>query len=222
MVTHNALLIRLLAWVSPAFPIGSYAYSYGLEYAIAQGDVKDRETLCDWIASLLGHGSIQLELVSARAAFRADTYKDLCAVAQMGCAMASSRERFEETVQQGEAFLRAVRVWGFGAELLEEPHLRWPLAVAYGAVFRQAGMDEEMLVLAYVQGVVNILISVAVRLVPLGQTDGLRALAAMEVSMTEAVQMSATHSLEEAGSFSPRADLAAMQHETLEMRLFRT
>ncbi|NHN88065.1 urease accessory protein UreF [Acetobacter conturbans] len=215
-------LTRLLSWLSPAFPTGGFAYSHGLEWAIECGDVTSVATLVDWIGDLLSHGSLHTDLILLRAAWRAETPDAMRSVAQEACALASSRERFEETVKQGEAFLRAVKVWDCLPASVTTLDIRWPLPVMYGVSLKAAGFDEDMAALGCAHVAVSALVSAAVRLIPLGQTDGLRTLAALEAQMADVVTITKSLSLEDAGGLCFRSDLAAMHHETQETRLFRT
>ncbi|BCI66890.1 urease accessory protein UreF [Acetobacter aceti] len=215
-------LTRLLSWLSPAFPTGGFAYSHGLEWAIECGDVTDVQTLVGWISSLLAHGSLHTDMILLRAAWRAETLDEMRAVAQEGCALASSRERFEETVKQGNAFLRAVKIWDCLPPAVTTLTAQWPLPVMYGVALKAAGFDEDVAALGCAHISVSALVSAAVRLIPLGQTDGLRALAALEERMAATVATTKSLTLEDAGGLCFRSDLAAMHHETQETRLFRT
>ncbi|GBQ23662.1 urease accessory protein UreF [Acetobacter estunensis NRIC 0472] len=215
--------LRLLSWVSPAFPTGGYAYSHGLEWAVEQGDVRDVDTLIAWVSALLRHGSIGNDLIFLRVAWEAA--HDMAAlrhIADFACACASSRERYEETVYQGEAFLKASAVWDVVPTKAELVGVRWPLPVVQGLVFRRGMVACKQALLSGGYAAVAALVSAAVRLVPLGQTDGLRALARLEDVLLEAAQDALTRTLEDVGSACFRSDLAAMHHETQETRLFRT
>ena len=212
MITDFGLL-RLLGWLSPAFPTGAYAYSHGLEWAVEAGDITDATTLTAWLDDLLSRGTLRNDAILLRQAWRTpDTLADLATYA---AATASSRERSEETLAQGAAFGRAVAVWH-----CVEPGL--PLPVAIGASLRRAGTDETTTCLAYLQAASASLISAGVRLVPLGQTAGLRTQAALERSIIGTVRNTATATLDDIGGCCVRADIAAMRHETQATRLFRT
>ncbi|WP_010511541.1 urease accessory protein UreF [Komagataeibacter europaeus] len=215
--------LRLLSWVSPAFPTGGYAYSHGLEWAIERGAVRDVDTLCAWIGTLLRHGSMGNDLIILHAAWNAgedDEY--LRDIARFACACASSRERYEETVYQGEAFLRAAGVWDVVPSQAALAGVRWPLPVAQGLVFRRGGVACGQAVLSGGYAAVAALVSAAVRLVPLGQTDGLRALSRLEPVLAEVTRHARNQTLEDVGGACFGSDLAAMHHETQETRLFRT
>lgn len=215
--------LRLLSWVSPAFPTGGYAYSHGLEWAVEAGDIRDVGSLCDWMTLLLGHGGPGNDLIILQAAWdHADDMRTVREIAAFACACASSRERFDETVYQGEAFLKAASVWDVSPGREELAGRRWPLPVAQGMVFRRGGVDRERAALSGGYTTLAALVSAAVRLVPLGQTDGLRALAHMEPVLLSAVRAAAEQTLDDVGGACFRSDLAAMHHETQTTRLFRT
>lgn len=215
--------LRLLSWVSPAFPTGGYAYSHGLEWAVECGAVRDVETLCAWTAALLRHGSLGNDLIILHAAWVAGTDDgQLRDIARFACACASSRERYEETVQQGEAFLRAAAVWDVVPPRAVLAGTRWPLPVAQGLVFRRGGVPCGQAVLSGGYAAVAALVSAAVRLVPLGQTDGLRALSRLEAVVATVARDARAQTLEDVGGACFGSDLAAMHHETQETRLFRT
>ena len=215
--------LRLLSWVSPAFPTGGYAYSHGLEWVVEQGGVRDVATLCDWVETLLAHGSLGNDLIILHTAWDAgnDTQK-LKEIAAFACAAAASRERYEESVYQGEAFLKAAEVWHVTPSADEIKQARWPLPVVQGMVFRRGGIGKAQAVLSGGYVAVAALVSAAVRLIPLGQTDGLRALAQLEPALQAAASTAHGLGLCDVGSACFLADLAAMHHETQTTRLFRT
>lgn len=217
-------LQRLLTWLSPAFPTGGFAYSHGLEWAVEASDITDRAQLADWLSDLIAHGSLWSDLVLMRHACRTGDAAGLHELSAFACACAASRERQEEMLAQGAAFRRAIAVW----HEMPEPLVRgdgeacWPLPVALGAAFRAEGLDEDTACLAALHASVAALVSAAVRLVPLGQTDGLRVVASLEALMLHTVQRSRTATLEQVGGVCLRSDIAAMRHETQQTRLFRT
>lgn len=211
----QAELLRLLAWLSPAFPTGAYAYSHGLEQAIEDGDIADGETLRNWLTDVLHHGSGRNDVILLRHAHRVGT--DLIALNDLAIALAASRERRIETLDQGTAFIAAAAPW-------RTPRLpdRVAYPVAVGAVAGHHGIDEDTTAPAYLQAFAANLISAAVRLVPLGQTAGLRVLAALEPAILEVATATRTATLDDLGGCAFRSDIAAMRHETQYTRLFRS
>jgi urease accessory protein len=217
-MTDSAATPRLLTWLSPAFPTGAFAYSHGLEWAVETHDIHDGETLRDWLFAIISHGSGRTDLILLRHAHRSandpDTLRDIAALA---LATASCRERRDEALAQGKAFLRAASGWGVPA-LPEDT----PYAVAVGAMTGLHGIDEDAAASAYLQTFASNLISAAVRLVPLGQTTGLRTLVALEPAILETAAATRTATFDDLGGCAFRSDLAAMRHETQYTRLFRS
>jgi urease accessory protein len=211
-------LLRLLAWLSPAFPTGAYAYSHGLEWAVECGDIADGETLRDWLTDVLAHGSGRNDAIVLRHAHRAsrDSHA-LAEVADLAAAIAPSRERRSETLDQGAAFIAAVAAW-------HPPNLpaRMPYPVAVGALAGWHDIEEDTTAAAYLQAFATNLISAAVRLVPLGQSTGLTVLAALEPVVLAVAEATRSTTLEDLGGCAFRSDLAAMRHETQYTRLFRS
>ncbi len=207
-------LMRLLAWLSPSFPTGAYAYSHGLEWAVECGDIVDEATLGDWVSDLLAHGSGRNDAILLRHAHRGG---DLVQLNELAVAIASSRERRVEALDQGTAFIAAAAAW-HPPELPER--VAYPVAV--GALAAQHGVDEDATTAAYLQAFITNLISAAVRLVPLGQSAGLRVLAGLEQGILTLVNETRTATLDDIGGCAFRADIAAMRHETQYTRLFRS
>jgi urease accessory protein len=216
--TRHATLLRLLAWLSPSFPTGAYAYSHGIEWAVECGAITDGDTLREWLADILSHGSGRNDAILLRHAHRAAAdAAALHELADLAAAIASSRERRMETQDQGTAFIAAAAAW-------QPPEL--PASVAYpvavGALAGSHRIDEDATAAAYLQAFAANLISAAVRLVPLGQSAGLRVLAALEPVILRVAEASRTATLDDLGGCAFRSDLAAMHHETQYTRLFRS
>ncbi len=218
IMTDAPGLMRLLTWLSPAFPTGAFAYSHGLEWAVETHDIRDGETLRVWLEAVIAFGSARTDTVLLRHAHRAAddpaALRDLAALAR---ATAAGRERHDEALDQGRAFLRAAAEWGV-PDLPEDT----PYAIAVGAMAGAHGIDEAASAGAYLQTFTSNLISAAVRLVPLGQTTGLRTLAALEPLILRTVAATAHDTLDDLGGCAFRSDLAAMRHETQYTRLFRS
>ena len=215
---QHATLLRLLAWLSPSFPTGAYAYSHGLEWAVEHGDIPDGNALREWLADILIHGSGRNDAILLRHAHRtADNAAALRDLADLAAAIAPSRERRMETLDQGTAFIAAAAAWH--PPLLPE-RVAYPVAV--GALAGSHHIDEDAATAAYLQAFASNLISAAVRLVPLGQSAGLRVLAALEPIILRVAISTCTATLDDLGGCAFRSDLAAMQHETQYTRLFRS
>jgi urease accessory protein len=214
-MAEGAALLSLMTWLSPAFPTGGFAYSHGLEWSVEAGDITGEAALHDWILDLLWHGSLWNDVLVLRAAHRAPD--DLDELAALALSLGGTAERRLEAVAQGAAFLLAASVWGTPAG---DAALTYPLAV--GAVAALGGVAEQDTALAFLHAATANLISAGIRLIPLGQTAGLRVQAALAPALLAVAAASATAGLDELGGAAWRSDIAAMRHETQTTRLFRT
>ena len=210
-------LPKLLTWLSPAFPVGAFAYSHGLEWAIQAGDVHDEATLAEWLEDVLAHGAGRTDAILLRHAYRARVEAELAAIAELAEAAQPCRERRTEALGQGAAFVLASAVWG--GTRRETPV---PYPVAFGALARAHDIPEDPATLGFLHAFAANLISAAVRLIPLGQTAGLRVLAGLEPIIEAIAAGTAPAGLDEIGGSCFRSDIAAMRHETQYTRLFRS
>jgi urease accessory protein len=217
-----------MAWLSPAYPIGAFSYSGGLEWAVEAGDVKDAETLRRWLAVMLGEGSGFCDAVFFVHAYRTSAAKDgaaLRVVAELAAAFVPSKERLLETTAQGRAFVDATRAaWPCAALDELESMRQGPVAlpVAVGVTCAGHGIPCEPALQAFLQALTANWISAGVRLIPLGQTDGQRVLAALEPDVAAVARRALATPLDDIGSCTFRADIASMRHETQYTRLFRS
>jgi urease accessory protein len=225
---ESAALYRLMAWLSPAFPVGAFSYSGGIEWAVEAGDIKDGETLQGWLAAMIGEGSGFCDavfFVHAHRAIEANDDVALRAAAELAAAFVASKERLLETTAQGRAFLDATgAAWPCPA--LARLQAAWPgpvaLPVAVGTTCAGHDIACEPALFCFLQALAANWISAGVRLIPLGQTDGQRVLAALEPTVAAAAARARATALDEAGGCAFRADLAIMRHETQYTRLFRS
>ena len=219
--TSPAALVRLLTWLSPAFPVGSFSYSGGLEQAVGDGDVDDAETLRDWLRSLLAHGNLWNDAVLFAEAHRAaGDAERLVEAATLAEALSGSAERHRETMLQGEAFLAAACNWPHPVLEVLGAGAAYPVAV--GAVSGGHGIASEAALAAYLHAVVSNLVSVAIRCGVVGQRDGVATLAGLEARIVQLAAVASASTLADLGSAAIRADIASLRHETLPTRLFRS
>lgn len=214
MKAESSQLLLLLNWMSPTFPIGSFAYSHGLEQTIADGRCRSAAAVKEWIADLLERGSGWNDAVLFALCFSTD----IDALNDVALALCSSAERHLETTQLGRAFAIAAAVWTGAAK--PERTIAYPIAA--GSACKSFGLPLETALIAYLQGYGAALVSVAVRLVPLGQTQGLEVLRALSPVIAGVADRAGNATLDDLGTCCLAADIAAMQHETLEPRIFRT
>jgi urease accessory protein len=216
-----------MIWLSPAYPVGGFSYSHGLEWTVEAGKVRDATTLGDWIEDILRYGmgwSDAILLAQTWRAVAAGDDRRLAEVAELAAAFAPSAERRLETLAQGAAFLAATQaVWP--APVLERlaaaaVDIAYPVAVAACAAAH--GLPLAPTAQAYLQAFAANLVSAGVRLIPLGQTDGLRVLARLEPLIPPLVTGALGASLDDIGGAAAMADIASMRHETQYTRLFRS
>jgi urease accessory protein len=219
-------LLNLLTLLSPAFPVGSFSYSQGLEWLIDSGSIRTAASLNVWLIDVLEVGSGWNDAVLLTEAHRAGTAQDdrrLRDVAELADALAPSAERHLETVAQGSAFLSATSVaWPCRSAniLADTGAAAYPVAV--GAVAAGHGIPLEQVLLAYLNIAGSNLVSVGVRLVPLGQSAGLAILAGLHPLIQATARRALASSLDGLGAATIRADIASMRHEEQHSRIFRT
>lgn len=220
--------LPLMVWLSPAFPVGGFAYSHGLEWAFESGDLVDAAGLEDWLAALVAHGSLRNDLVlfaNAWRAARADDEAGLAGIAELALALANSAERRLETVTQGNAFAAAIAAsWPNPASAALRRawpgDLTYPVAVAAAAAGHDLPLAAalEAFALAFLAN----LVSASVRLGIVGQTDGQKLIARLAPALRAAAAEAEPAGLDDLGGCAFRSDLAALRHETQYSRLFRS
>ena len=224
----SAALYRLMAWLSPAYPVGAFSYSSGIEWAVEAGDIIDAETLRGWLAVMIGQGGGFCDAAFFAHAHRAAAVEDdamLRAVAELAAAFAPTRERHLESTAQGNAFVEATRA-AWGCDAIERLRNIWdgpvayPVAVAVATAGHSIALESAMA--AYLQALAANWVSAGVRLIPLGQSDGQRVLAALEPVVAATARRALVVKLDDIGSSAFRADLASARHETQYTRLFRS
>jgi urease accessory protein len=221
-------LYRLVAWLSPGYPVGAFAYSGGLEWAVEAGDVLDCDTLCSWLEVLLGEGAGFCDAVLFVHAHSAAAARDevaLRAAAELAATLASSKERFLETTVQGRAFVEVTQA-AWPCPALDALLRIWDGPVAYPVAVGVAGAGHGIAaapaLAAFLQSLAANLVSAGVRLIPLGQTDGQRLLSSLEPILAGTARRALACPLDAIGSAAFRADLASMLHENQYTRLFRS
>lgn len=219
--------LPLLLWLSPAFPVGSFAYSHGLEWAVEAGDVVDAATLEAWLGDLLKFGAPRSDAVLFACAFGAAQSSDwtqLNEINALAVALAGSAERRLETCAQGGAFLSAMRAAWACPALSRLPAGGEPVAypVAVGAAAAGHGLKLDPSLQAFVLSLFANLVSAAVRLGAIGQTDGQKTLAGLLRDVRRLALEAAGAGLGDLGACAFRSDIAAIRHETQYSRLFRS
>jgi urease accessory protein len=209
-------VLTLAQWLSPSFPVGAFAYSHGLETAIQSGTITSARDLQDWLADVLNHGNGRNDCILLRAAHACTSEVALDEINQTAVAVSASSERVLETQLQGNAFSQTTAaIWGGDATTLCYP-------VAVGNAAAHMALDADLTAALYLHAFASNLVSAAVRAVPLGQTDGQRVLAALIPMCDQIAKDTQGTTLNDLSSTAFLSDIAAMQHETLQPRIFRS
>ena len=217
MVTATEEQILILAqWFSPSYPVGAFAYSHGLEWAIGQGEVDGSETLREWITEVVKHGAGRCDALFLAAAYRAANETALLEIDGMCRSFAPSAERLKETDLQGAAFCAVTSaVWPFDLSGLTYP-------VSVGCAARLASLPPILTAKMFLQAFVGNLVGVGMRIVPIGQTEGQRLIRHLMPLCQEIAEATQAGDLDDLSSTAFLADIASMKHETQYSRVFRT
>jgi len=217
----NASLLRLMAWLSPAFPVGGFSYSHGLERAVHDNLIASRDALAAWLTALAEIGSGWNDAVLfAESWRRAAADGDLGEVAALAEALAGSRERHMETMLQGQAFLAAAAAWPH--PVFERLPAECPYCVAVGAISGAHGVALEDALAAWLQAFCTNLVQAAIRLGVIGQSAATGIIAGFEPIALSVGARAAESTLDDLGSAALTSDIMAMRHETQHSRLFRS
>jgi len=223
--------LRLQAWLSPAFPTGSYSYSHGLEWAVEAGSVHDRPSLVDWLSADLRYGSGRNEAIFFREAWTCAVLDDrsgLLEIAELAAVFRGTSEFALESAQQASACRSTLsQVWPDFlldeiAQTLADRCIPLALAVVLGVRCAKQEVPMVLALPAFLQSYIANLVTAGVRLIPLGQTDGQAAIAALEDTVLATSADAATATIHDLGSAAFMVDLGSMAHETQYTRLFRS
>ncbi|SLN29429.1 Urease accessory protein UreF [Aquimixticola soesokkakensis] len=209
----NSDLLTLTQWLSPAFPLGSFAYSHALELAISDGSVGDGAQLARWLEDTLRFGAGRMDAGLLVMVLRGAKVDD---IADLARALAPTRERWEETFAQGTAFARTVS--SMGGEAI--PAMALPVAV--GVAARRLSLETRDVAALYLHSFTANLVSAAVRFVPLGQTEGQRVLSGLHDVIGAVASGALGATADTLTSAALAADVTAARHEEMPVRIFKT
>ena len=223
--------LRLQSWLSPAFPTGSYSYSHALEWAVEAGYVDGRESLVDWLDADLRYGSGSNEAIFFAEAWRCAAENNqarLLEIADLASVFRATAEFALELAQQGSACLTTLsHVWPdpllvWLAETLRQRQAQPAMAVVLGICSARQGLPLSLSLPAFLQSYTANFVTAGVRLIPIGQTDGQLAIAALEDAALRVSEDAERMTIDHLGSAGFMVDLASMAHETQYTRLFRS
>lgn len=242
----GAAQLRLMAFLSPAFPVGGFSYSHGLERAAHDGLLPEAESLREWLSDLIAFGSGWNDAVlfaeahrlnfpsppdrgkggSAQRAEAGDgdlpleTLSSENDLAHLAEALAGSEERHRESMLQGAAFIAAARAWPH--PVLDRLPEDCAYSVAAGAILGAHGVPLETALAAWLQAFSMNLVQAAIRLGVTGQQGAMAVVAALEPAILAAARRARTATLDDLGSAALISEIVAMKHETQVSRLFRS
>jgi urease accessory protein len=225
--------LRLLQLVSPALPVGGFSYSEGLEWLVQAGRIVDGSDLLRWLEAELRRGALCLEVAALALLqqglqrWRAGAGDGALAARDLDGWLLAQREAPELRAQQrqmGASLLQLLADLGWP---LPEPELgavpsplAWPAAFAWAGLCLEIGAPE--LEEAYLYGWTANQISAAVRLVPLGATEGQRLQLQLAPLIAERAAALAAADPHQLWSGGVGAGLAQLRHAELYSRLFRS
>jgi urease accessory protein len=219
--TPDAIQGALFAWFSPAFPTGGFAYSHGIETAVAEGRIDGERGLAKWLEDILEYGAGWSDAVILSLAHRSRDQIALLGIAELAAALAPSRERLAETLGQGEAFMLAVRAGWPDVAPAALPH-RIAYPVAAGAASAGIGAPAATVLIAYLTGFTANLIAAGVRLGLCGQSGGVRILSSLGPLIAALAARAGDADEDDLGGCAMASDIATMRHEIQHSRLFLT
>ena len=214
MHMHTDLkFMTVMQWMSPAFPVGAFAYSHGLEWAIDKDHVSNGEKLQKWITDLLEYGSLRTDAIFISLILRGH---DVRKMNELSMALCPAGERLLETKLQGSAFAKVIEdVWQ-----QDIGELSLPIAVALAA--KNQSIEQDLILPAYLHAFCSNLISAAIRLIPIGQTEGQRIMLELYTTISDLVQTASESEIDDLNSACFFSDVSAMEHEYLQPRIFKT
>ena len=223
MFSQQKSQLRLWQLISPTLPIGSFAYSQGLEYAVESGWVDSEEKTAEWIKGQIRNTLSTLDIPVMRRLYDAWQSEDKDKVLywnQWLLAARESKELYDEDVQLGQSLNRVLK--GLDIKLPFDDDIEW----TYAAMFSYASVKWEI---PFTDSATGLLwawsenqVAAAVKLVPLGQTSGQNILAEVLEEIPAAIEATKNFSDDEIGVLAPGLGIASALHETQYSRLFRS
>ena len=214
-ISINPKTHKVMAWLSPSFPLGAFAYSHGLEFEISEGYVSTSKELYEWLKDILRFGSVWNDLVLFCNSYKTDV-NSLNELSDIAKAFAQSKERYYETIEMGNAFSKII-------SSIEGVYLKgMPLPIIMGYIAKIENVSLSYILPLYAHSFISNLISVSIRLLPLGQTDAQKLLFSLFPIIDDVAKEALKSNIGDMRNKCVLADLASMKHETLKVRLFKS
>lgn len=224
-MTEPLALLRLMHLISPTLPIGSFTYSQGIEWAVEAGWIKDANSLQAWLASQLDGSITQLELPLLKRLYLAWQADDLMAVDSWIAISNASRETSElllEEKNRGRALTDLLIALELPQAAVHKPLLSQSQVAAFALASCYWQISLEQAAYGYAWSWLENLVLSAVKIIPLGQTQGQRVLYQMTPLLLAAIDQGLNLADEELGATLPALAIASSRHETQYTRLFRS
>lgn len=201
----------LQIWFSSSFPVGSYAYSHGLEALIDDDKIKNRDDVREYLEALLFYGSLRNDYIFLKSVYLGEEINDLI------LASASSKERHTEMIDMGNSFRKIMKdSW----ELVLEENTSFVYCISKAALYFDIKFDD--LIKFYLQSYISNLINVCVKHIPMSQKDG----QILNVNFIDQIQKFLDQSyqltLKDIGTSFFIGDIFAIKHENLDSRIYLT
>ena len=201
----------LQIWFSSSFPIGSYAYSHGLEALIDDDKIKNRDDVREYLEALLFYGSLRNDYIFLKSVYMGEEINDLI------LASATSKERHTEMIDMGNSFRKIMKdSW----ELVLEENTSFVYCISKAALHFNIKFDD--LIKFYLQSYISNLINVCVKHIPMSQKDG----QILNVNFIDQIQKfletSDQLTLKDIGTSFFIGDIFAIKHENLNSRIYLT
>ncbi|HVO95083.1 MAG TPA: urease accessory UreF family protein [Terriglobales bacterium] len=221
-------LVRLLQLVSPTLPVGAYSYSQGLESAVDAGVVRAVADAESWIGDMLEYAVVRMEaplLLRLIDYWSARSYTDVVRWNDLFLASRETAELRAETIQMGYSLKRLLmemegRDEETRAPLTRMEEMAFPTAFAFAAARWQ--IPAQPALVAYLWAWLENQVMAAIKIVPLGQTDGQRILLKIGERLPAIAELAATIHDDDLGTFAPHLAILSSRHETQYSRLFRS
>lgn len=223
--TNPDALLAALHLASPALPVGGFAYSQGLEQAVEDGWVTDRDSAFIWIRDAMVLGLARQELPLWLQCHRATLQCDWQGLREANDRLLALRETSEfrlESIQMGHSMAKLFGQWPGGAALQSLGEMTWGYPAAYAALAAVSGVGERMALTAYLWAWVENQALAAVKIVPLGQIDGQVLLHRLKDEIGRAVTVAESLGPDETGTATFGLAIASCRHESQYSRLFRS
>ena len=201
----------LQIWFSSSFPIGSFAYSHGLEAMIDNKYIKDEKDILKCIDVLTNHGTLKNDFIYIKETYEGYELNDIV------LANAASKERYFETISLGKSFSKILKeTWSFDLE----PNLSYPICIGKAGLHFKIPFDK--LITFYFQSFISNLINICVKHIPLGQKVGQDCIIETLPKIEKLLKDMKNFSMEDIGGINFVSDIHSIKHENLRTRIYLT